>query len=329
MNKKFEPFLDSLNIEFVCSFCDLLIKHYFIPEAKGVSLQGCPIPFIHHFHKEELQSALNFINHHMLDLLLEENLEIEEKTFDKMAGFFKEGDKFISFNYDLIIEQMLWKRELWNPFEGYGFQFENPGNEKYQNSKTQVIKIHGSINWRKPDILFHPNLELAIDHPFEDKPLFDGLNIEKSIYDKVKYRQYPLYSHIILPTFMKTPQFNWEISLINDSLKYCKEAEEIYILGYSVPDADYISNLLFSEMNKNAKIYIVLWDNNAYPNPAEDLRDKLIERYGFNKDNITHEHSKIEDWINNNYKYIEYKKFLETEELFYEMKRVSDESNDD
>ena len=222
---------------------------------------------------------------------------------------------------------MLWKRELWNPFEGYGFRFENIGNEKYKESKTQVTKIHGSINWRKPSIFFHPNLELAIDHPFKDQPLFQGLNIEKTIYDKVKYRQYPLYSHIILPTFMKTPQYNWEISLINNSLKYCEDAEEIYILGYSVPDSDYISNLLFSEINKNAKIYIVIWDGKAYPNLADDLRRKLIKKYGFNKDNITHEHSKIEDWINNNFEYVEYKKFMKIQELLNRMRQLSDKNN--
>jgi len=51
INRNFEEFLSSLNIEFVCSFLDLHIKHYFVPEAKGVDLHGCPIPYIHGFHK--------------------------------------------------------------------------------------------------------------------------------------------------------------------------------------------------------------------------------------------------------------------------------------
>jgi hypothetical protein len=107
---------------------------------------------------------------------------------------------------------------------------------------------------------------------------------------------------------MKTPQYNWEISLINDSIKRAKNANEVYLLGYSVPDADYISNLIFSEMNKKAKIYIILWDGSAYPNPVDDLREKLIKRYRFNKNQIIHKHSIIEDWLANNFRYLEYEK---------------------
>ena len=215
---------------------------------------------------------------------------------------------------------MLWARKMWNPFDGYGFQFKKNGNENVHESKTQVVKIHGSINWRSPEIFFHPNLELAIDHPFKDEPLFEGLKLPESVYDKVKYRNYPLYSHIILPTFMKSPQFKWEISLIEQSLKFCRNSDEIFILGYSVPEADYVTNLFFSQMNKKSKIRIILWDENKYPNPAEELSDKLIERYGFNYKNIIHELAKIEDWINNDFKFIHYQKYLEDQEILHKIK---------
>lgn len=321
LNKNFEDFLESLNIEFVCSYLDLLSKHYFIPKVKGVDMQGCPIPYIHSFHKDELESALKFINHHMLDLLLPDNLEIDRDLFNKMADIFTDNDNFISFNYDLLIEQMLWHRKLWNPFDGYGFEFDRNGNEDVFKSKTKVIKIHGSINWRSPDRFFHPNLELAIDHPFKDKPLFEGLKIPKSIVDKTKYRPYPLYSHIILPTFMKTPQYNWEIKLIEDSIKYCQKSDEIYILGYSAPDADYVANILFSEFNKNSKIYIVLW--NSSENIALNMRNKLVEKYGIRKENIIHENTKIEQWIKNEFDFSSYKKYLEDKKIMDELIKYS------
>ena len=321
LNRDFENFLDSLNIEFVCSFLDLHINHYFIPKAKGVDLQGCPIPYIHGFHKFDLESALNFILHHMIDLLLEENLSINTSAFKKMTNFFREDDKVISFNYDLLVEQMLWKRKFWNPFEGYGFEFERNGNEDIHESKVTIIKIHGSINWRSPDIFFHPSLELAIDHPFEDKPLFEGLKISKSIQDKEKYRTYPLYSHVILPTFMKSPQYNWEMDLINNALKLCRDAEKVYILGYSIPDADYITNLLLAAMNKDAQLRIVLWDKNH--DVAKDLRDKIVEKHGFKKQNIKHENTPIERWIENGFKYLAYEKYLEDQSIFEEILNTS------
>ncbi len=118
LNRDFDSFLESLNIEFLCSFLDLHITHCFIPLAKEADLQSCPIPLVDGFHQSELKSALKFIMHHMLELLMEENLSLDASVFDKMSDFFREGDNVISFNYDLLIEQMLWKRKLWNPFEG-------------------------------------------------------------------------------------------------------------------------------------------------------------------------------------------------------------------
>lgn len=327
INKNFEEFLYSLNIEFVCSYLDLLIKHHYLPVAKDVSLSGCPIPFIDKFYKSDLEGALKFINHHMLDLLLMDNLSVKLELFNKMSDFFSEDDNFISFNYDLLVEQMLWQKGIWNPFDGYGFDFDLNGNENIPKSKTKVTKIHGSINWRTPDKLFHPNLELAIEHPYRDEPLFKGLKITKSNWDKAKYRQYPLYSHIILPTFIKSPQYNWEVKLVEDSLNYCRESDEIYILGYSVPEADYITNLLFTEMNKKSKVSIVLWDENKYPNPALELSNKLVEKYQFKRANIVHEHSKIENWIENSFQFPEYEKYLEDQKIMEKMKEVSRESN--
>ena len=253
LNKDFKGFLKNTNIEFICSLLDLYIKHPFRPKEKDVDLDF-PIPLLEFFNVFELESALGFIKHTLIELLMEENLSIEKEVFDKMTDFFKEGDYIISFNYDLLVEQMLWQRELWNPFDGYAIsEFPRNGNEDVPESKVQVIKIHGSINWRS-DRLFDPNLKLINDHPFKDKPLFEGLNIPKSIHDKVKYRTYPLYSHVITPTFMKAPEYKWEIELINTAMEFCRKADEVFILGYSFPDADYITNLLFSQINKDVDL---------------------------------------------------------------------------
>ncbi|MHA1252499.1 MAG: hypothetical protein ACTSRP_21115 [Candidatus Helarchaeota archaeon] len=294
---------------------DLHIKHYFIPEAKGVDLQGCPIPYIHGFHKLELESALKFIMHHMLELLLEENLEVNSTLFDKMSKFFQEGDMIINFNYDLIVDKMLWQRKLWNPFDGYCIDFHKYKNKEVfelKKSKIKMIKIHGSINWRLPDIFFHPNLELAIDHPFKDEPLFEGLKSPKSMYNKEKYRQYPLDSHVILPTFAKAPQYRWEMQLINKSINFCRKADEIYILGYSVPEVDYITNLLFLEMKKDVEIKIIIW--NEFNDAAVKLGKRLIKKYGFQEKNMVFENTRIEEWIENDFNFIAHDKYLKEQD---------------
>lgn len=313
INKDFDKFLYGVNIEFLCSLLDLHIKHPFIPEAEGVDLQGCPIPFLREFYSLELEGALKFIMHTTLELLLEENLKIEEATFRKMASFFEPGDGIISFNYDLLTEQLLWQQNLWNPFDGYGFEFKTGGNEEFPETQIRVIKIHGSINWRAPDSFFHPNLELSIEHPFFEKALFDGLKITESHFAKKKYRPYPLYSHVILPTFIKAPEYNWEIQLIENARNLCREAKEVFILGYSCPNADYIANLLFADMNKESKITIVLWEKNK--EVAKELAEKLTTKFNFKRENIVNEDTRIEEWVNNNFGYESYKKYLEDKKL--------------
>ncbi len=321
LNRDFESFLESLNIEFLCSFLDLHITHCFIPLAKGVNLQGCPIPLVNGFHQYELKSALKFIKHHMLELLLEENLSLNTSAFDKMSDFFREGDNVISFNYDLLIEQMLWKRKLWNPFDGYGFEFKRNGNEDVHESRITIIKVHGSINWRSPDILFHPDLQLAISHPFKDEPLFEGLKIENSIHNKTKYIEYPICSHVILPTFAKSPRYNWELRIVNKALEFCRNAEEVYILGYSFPEADYITNLLFSEMNHDACLKIILWDKNK--DVAKELRSKIIKKYSIENENVKHENSSIESWINSGFEFTAYERYLKEQAEMEQVLNIS------
>lgn len=85
-------------------------------------------------------------------------------------------------------------------------------------------------------------------------------------------------------------------------------------LGYSAPDADYVANMLFTEFNKNAKIYIVLWDSSE--DIALNMSNKLAEKYTIKKENITHENTKIEQWIENGFDFLSYKKYLVDQNLW-------------
>jgi len=307
-NPNFEEFLDSLNLEFVCSFLDLHINHYYkkLTKHDKTLIYKTPVPYLKGFTIYELKSALRFIVHHVLDLLLEENLKPNKKAINKMSTFFKENDIIISFNYDLLVENMLWEQKLWNPFDGYGIPFKKVANKYSTKSKIQLLKIHGSINWRSQNELFNPDLELITEHPFMDKSLFEGMKISKSKYDKEKYPLYPLNPRVILPTFVKTPQYDWEMKLIKNARDACREAEEVYILGYSVPVADYITNLLFMDMNKNVEIFIILWDNN---NAALRLRSNIASKYELKEKRIIAEDSPIEKWIENDFKYKAWEKY--------------------
>lgn len=309
LNRDFGNFLEMLNIEFVCSFLDLHISHHFTPLAEEDDFKHCPIPFLKGFCDTELKDALSFIRHHTLDLLLPENLSVDPTHFQKMSEFFSEDDCVISFNYDLLVDQMLWRRKLWNPFDGYGFEFKRNGYQCAHETKVKVLKVHGSINWRTPDLFFHRTLELALTHPYTDEPLFEGLSLEKKIHNMEKYRRYPLYSHIILPTFLKSPRHNWEVDLINQAREACKTAEEIYILGYSFPDTDYLTNMFFTEIKPDAHLNIILWDRDK--DMANELAQRISANYRLIRKNIKHENTRIEVWIDNDFKFAAYERYLE------------------
>jgi hypothetical protein len=65
--------------------------------------------------------------------------------YDGLARFLHPGDRVITFNYDLGIERALRSTGLWNIGSGYGFSIECGE----QPSPVEVLKLHGSTNWRK------------------------------------------------------------------------------------------------------------------------------------------------------------------------------------
>ncbi|MCI0698359.1 SIR2 family protein [candidate division KSB1 bacterium] len=310
INRDFDNFINEVNVEFLCSLLDLHIKHCFVPKAIEGDMKGCPIPFMRGFFKDDLRSALQFTVHHMLELLLPENLNPNSSAIDKMSNFIKAGDNIVTFNYDLLVEQMLWKRGLWNPFDGYGFEFETGGNNEFPETKVQVLKVHGSINWRSPDAIFHRNLELAITHPHKDESLFEGLKIPKDGHSKREFLQYPLYSHVLYPSFTKTQQYIWETDLIRKSVSAAETADEVFMLGYSFPEADPIANMIFTKMKKDVLLKAVLWDENQ-----TNLIQRITRQYGFDTKYSIYENSRIEKWIENNFEYVNYKE---------DQKRVAD-----
>ena len=64
--------------------------------------------------------------------------------YDGLACFIRPGDVVITFNYDLGIERALRSTGLWDIRRGYGFPIESEDIL----SSVEVLKLHGSTNWR-------------------------------------------------------------------------------------------------------------------------------------------------------------------------------------
>lgn len=301
------------DIETVCTMLDLNIEKPFLPEGIGVDLKSCPIQFIEGFTVDKLKSVRNFIHQKIVELLLPSSLNIDENLLDKTVSIIEKGDTVISFNYDLLAEQGLLKHGLWNPKDGYCIgevkEEELDLLVNLNQSEVKVLKMHGSVSWKSPSWL-NTDIEILLKDPYMDTPFFKEINTKKNDVKK-KYTLYQSH-HVILPTFMKFYRNNWEIKLVKLAVNALSSAEEVYIIGYSLPEADAMANFLISSIRSDTCIKIINPD-------ANELRIRLVNIFGLSRKNIIDESIKLEEWIKNNFKYLAYDKTIENEEMINQM----------
>jgi hypothetical protein len=185
--------------------------------------------------------------------------------YDKLAHILRRGDVVITFNYDLGLERALRAAKLWDIKTGYGFSID--GQEP---SPVEVLKLHGSTNWRallfggrtrgsfvgnaaplgnRPVLFFRPDIEYLGYSDFAD-PLCAGLDRAASL------------PEMILPALPK--QFGhdsawkafWD-DLWNRAENAIKNAAELVVIGYSLPDADERArSMLRGTANKSVRLSI-------------------------------------------------------------------------
>lgn len=190
----------------------------------------------------------------------------------------KAGDTVINFNYDLLVDDGLFKTKKWNPYVGlensrcgYGFGVSSllqgfkkkPLKEKNMSvSEIKYFKLHGSINWVK---VYGENIEI-------NWGLFNPEGISRG----GNHGQRDNF--IITPSFLKTFE-EMPIKMIwKYAQKSLSEAEEIYIIGYSFPKADILARQLLMHVNESLKKIIVidpLTDTYSKADKREDIISML------------------------------------------------------
>ena len=76
--------------------------------------------------------------------------------YTKLLEKSNENDVFITFNWDTLLDRVLWKSKLWSPEDNYGITFTSFYNNEWQDtlgfgkSKVKLLKLHGSTNWIIP-----------------------------------------------------------------------------------------------------------------------------------------------------------------------------------
>jgi len=310
-----------IDLEYMLTLIDLNLNNPYVPKGIGVDLQSCPIPYMREVNHFVLQNARQFIQHQIYDLMKPESYDAYDVTrMQKLMSLVSPGDAIVTFNYDLLIEQGLIKQNLWNPEDGYGIG-ELCESEQVlgdlPSTKVKLIKLHGSINWSKgsqivvsPDVVIHTA-------DFDNTNFFEDVQVESM--HPPYYQKYPRNALIVMPTYLKLFDQPFEVKLVNDALEAARTADEVYIIGYSLPKADITANLIISQVRKDAEVYIV----NKYH--AKEIKKRLVDIYGFDESNILQEESDIETWIDNDFEYRQYQHDQETEAIFQDMLRLSEE----
>ena len=256
------------NLEVLLSLIDLSIieQHNYLPLS-------CSIDYLKNTRTRIIECIVNVAN------------EITEKAQKDslISDFFKkiklqEGDTVINFNYDLAFDWGLYKTGLWNPYKGvrentcgYGFgitsldgKSEKNALKKITPSKVKYLKLHGSINWLEQNTL--------IDLKWN---IFDPQEIPQT---SIVYPAPPA-NFIITPSFIKTFEamplrMLWRC--VHESIS---QAAEVYIIGYSFPQADVLARqlLLYSGPSIVEKIIVVdpLSDSCSNIDKREDIISML------------------------------------------------------
>ncbi|NBC02369.1 MAG: hypothetical protein GVY20_01550 [Bacteroidetes bacterium] len=281
-----------INMEYLCTVLELNANYAFNADSKKSSLDF-PIPFLNGLTEKQINRIVEFIKTHIFINLLPDKLTPKIELLDKFTNLFSAGDVVITFNYDLVLDQTLWRNNLWNPIDGYSFSkpvFDPVILDDYKDSKIKLLKPHGSINWKiEPRNRLRKEVTVLLNYQTKKEGFFDGLKVEptKVVKDKENY----YYSPAILPTFIKMYSSHWFSDIIDESIRKIQTADEIFLLGYSLPDPDTLGQILISSISNKAKITIVNSDS------TNKLKVSLVNNFGIQNKNINFNQQRIEEWI--------------------------------
>jgi len=229
------------------------------PGSPAASLPSAVLPYL----RNDLQDAIR------------EHFDIIRTApaplYDRLAHGLRRGDLVITYNYDLAIECALRAAGLWEIRTGYGF----PIGDVQQPSPIEVLKLHGSTNWgallfggvtgngyfgghhdslgARPVLCSRPDQEYLGLPDFVD-PLCVGLD--------TVCRLLAMIMPALPKTFYFATIFGHEWKPFWDSLWRRAEdaiarAEELVIIGYSMPAADERARgLLLGTTNKAVRLTI-------------------------------------------------------------------------
>jgi NAD-dependent SIR2 family protein deacetylase len=198
----------------------------------------------------------------------------------------------ITFNYDVVLDLAIVGKEY---FCDYGL-------DTYKATPSiPILKLHGSINWGKC-----PKCNSINPWPIDEYVRTKESAIINERTNRIKIRpgtaisvricptcNYALENRpfIVPPTWNKT-QYHMAISDVwSNAAAHLREAENVFVVGYSLPDTDYFFRYLYSigTMGKTRlKNFIVCNPDRSVDNKFQSmLGQQAVDRYRFVKEQFS------------------------------------------
>jgi len=222
-----------------------------------MNMKRCIIELIAIILEKSLSTDREKRNHYHLASRLEEAGTLQDTTF-------------ISFNYDIIIDNVLMKYLSRHYNVDYGL---DPEPHFRDENAIKLYKLHGSLNW-----LFCPYCS-SLNYGSSEKTAVKHLYNHGEMCRNWECESKDLEPLIIPPTYFKSMGNYYIQKVWKEADHALQKAHEVYLCGYSLPEADiHVKYLLKrAEMfntNRSIKFYIINGNKETKEAKEEENRFK-------------------------------------------------------
>jgi NAD-dependent SIR2 family protein deacetylase len=237
-----------------------------------------------------------------------ENKHRVSGAYDRFASILKQyafgKDKasvaLLTFNYDICLDYAIHSNGY---YPDYGFK----NISYFKSNSVPLLKLHGSINWGickkcgiKP-IFIDKLSKKTFSQPEFMVQISPSIDIISSKCD-ICNTDYDKSPFIVPPTWNKT-QYHTSISEIwSEAARHLNEAENIIIIGYSLPPTDYFFHYLYAlgTMGKTClkNFWVCDIDENIEQKYIQLLGQQARQRFKFIKRNFSESISEFERLLN-------------------------------
>ncbi|MCP4371886.1 MAG: hypothetical protein GY797_27780 [Deltaproteobacteria bacterium] len=174
-----------------------------------------------------------------------ENGKVMWQYLKSVFSTLSKGDIIITTNWDTLAERVLLEDCRWSPGDGHGFPVplkrklgsQDISELLLENSKVQVLKLHGSYGWQQ--VKGSPDFYLKYTNYLQYLPLkINGEDIYVADCREPDSYQDGVEPVFIYPSFLKCIEGFQMQSIWYSASEALDNADEIHIIGYSLPESD-------------------------------------------------------------------------------------------